>query len=353
MTVRACLTAALLLVVACPAAMASHDSWVFQDTKFTRPSSGLALAMRQEAWPVVFTNDAVSLYPTGWKKTGTNVLTGTRTLAVTSPDGDVAAFGNGFAVVSGPSSWQTFPAAAVNFDSQGRLYKAVGDVISYSEPGIWRSLPAMGFGSPGPSDYIAFAVNSIGEVGAVTTTGGFFYQHYSAYTGGWTKLDLNLTGTTGPPSGTVSSMVFDGQDRPHFIMRQSTVGPYVADYDVRTNAWSYYPFTVPGPSDTMYTLAFDGKDTIGTAYTYGGMLHLLEKTGLGPWMDMTLPASPYGSVDAGSVGFAYDYNGMPVIAFSAGGKLAIAYDPPAVPEPASMGLLILAGGMILRRRRSA
>ncbi len=347
-----CVLAALALLVA-PAA-AGNFSWIFQETEQFSGASALALAMRGgNVWPVVFSPyESAALLPTGWADMGSMYFNEAPPAAVSSPTGEVAAWSTivgstGNAVVSTPTGWSAFSADALAFDSEGRLWKAVDQTVSYLDGGAWHALP----GIPEYRSICGLAVASNGEVGAITADGPLYYYHYGPCTG-WTRSeDLN---TDGPQLTEAPSLVFDGQNIPH-IVGASWDGDAVAlDFDIRSGEWQH---TYLGNVDSTRLAVKASGDIVGTAFVADHQLyHAYLDDGI--WSTVPLPTGGGTSAsgpapDTGSVGFEYDADGVPVIAYAASGEMILAYDPP-VPEPTTLALLGLGGlgGLAVLRRRA-
>lgn len=349
-----------LLVVGGTAA-AGQISWIFQDTGCSQGSGSVALGMRGDhTWPVIFSDDnALVLLPTGWQNSNGGSV-GPIPRAISSLTGEVAAWDCGTGVVSGPNGWESITADAMAFDNQGRLWKAVGGVISRRDNGAWHPLPSLGgvFSQP-PS--IAVAGN--GDVGAVTLNGEQMYYHqYSPLTGGWTTSEnLNVDGE--PHINLDPMLTFDSRDIPHIVGIDGNMG-VVFDCNARAkwvssllphanDVWGVLPIASSGKVDEEDTV-----DTVGTAYVSNGKLYYASNKNNGDWTAVELPTDGSNPPDSGpapyegrGVGLAYDYNGFPIIAYCGDSHVWMAYDPPAVPEPVTMTLLALGSIALLRKRR--
>ena len=343
MRIGALMVCAVVVLLAGPA-MASDYYWSYQNTMMSGQKT--AVAMRNgEAWPVIFSDmKTTTLLPTGWQPMGDMLVGSGDVRAISSPTGEVAAWNaiSGTGVVSSTGGWQSVSAQSLAFDSQGKLWRTVNDQVSVSQAGVWFNLPKM----QASTAINTMAIASTGEVGVAQLIGGFTYNHYSALTG-WTKV----TPTGLPPISRLGQMVFDNHDVPYVSAVTTDNTGIILHFDVPTASWQC---TYVTPSATMQSgatlpLATDGEGNIGTAFVTGNnALTYFHRISDGQWVSSTL-APPLG-VPGSSVGIAYDYEGLPVISYSTGNSLWLAYDPVAVPEPLSLTLLGLGGLALLRRR---
>jgi len=330
-------------------------SWTFQDTSIGYMGP-VALGMRDgHVWPVVFSGGPIAaLYPTGWQVVGENLLLGPNVKAASSPTGEVAAVNPGNGIVSGSAGWEFITAEAVAFDGAGRLWTANrfggGWVeVSFRDGGRWHSLPAVQQPSNGS---LSLAVGTHGEVGlAVSSGGGFDYYHYSSLTGGWTATQNSISQI---PIDNVTGLAFDAHNIPHIV--GVGAGAAVAyDFDVRTGSWqgSILSASMGLSPDTFMPIAAS-EEAIGTAFAMNDNLYYSRNEDSNGWTTSVLPRNPMlPSAASDSVGFGYDYQGLPLIAYTAGGNMWLAYDPISIPEPATMGLLALSGMALIRRRHAA
>ena len=340
-------------------------SWVFQDTMVPSNGMGLALGMRGGyVWPVIFSGEraAISL-PTGWQEVKLGLGLGEPyefAGVASSPTGEVAAWsrnfgpGGGRGVVSGPAGWEYMPADAMAFDSQGNLWKAIfgempGDQqIGYRDSSGWHSLPSI----DGYPPLRAIAVASNGEVGAINESQ---YYHYSALAGGWTgPQDFGAPEMPGWIENAV--LAFDNHDIPHIVGRYDEGGGVVGvafDFDIRTGKWVMSNLPLSDNVNGILPIASDGQGTVGTAYVSNGQLIYARNVDNSGWEAFVLPTGG-GEIPIPSptgVGLAYDYEGIPVIAYSANQSLWLAYDPVVVPEPLTVTMLAIGGLVLCRRRR--
>ena len=342
-----------VLLVIPGVASAGGFSWTFQNTSISNNGSSVALGMRGgDVWPVIFSpEDSVALLPTGWASVGDGLVQNPP-LAASSPTGEVAAWSGRaadprLAVVSSPSGWQTCEADTVTFDDQGRLWRANDGRVSYLDAGGWNYLPDL----PGEtSSKIALAVSGE-EVGVVTVMNGLFYYHYSPLVGSWEQSPNLLSG--GTTIGNKPSLVFDDNAVPH-ILGVASDRAVAYDFCVQTGQWQ--STNLPGTSDLSVPLPLDhdGAGTVGTAYVSGESLYYAYNTDNTTWMVTTIPAGADGSSEPQDfgVGLAYDYEGLPVVAYTGDNNVMwLAYDPIIVPEPLTAALLAVGGLCAPRRRR--
>jgi len=349
-----------VLAVSAPV-LAGDISWIFQDTEID-PGPGAGAAMRGGyVWPVVFgQNKAGLLLPTGWHEVPIDL--GESPRAISSPTGDVAAWSGGDAVVLSATGVTQLTADALAYDKQGRLWKVErDDQTGYLRAGFlgsggWSYLPDI---TEYASGLVSIAVAVSGEVGVVTSQSGqMYYHHYSALLGSWTRSE-SLT-DFGAPWLPDPSLVFDSRSIPHILGQDDAKTAHAYRYDVVFGQWraATLPFGTFVDGDIL-PLAAASDGTVGTAFVSGDELYYAyrELDGLG-WSAVQLPTGgplpTSGPMPAqASAGLAYDYNGIPVIAYVAAGtnNIWLAYDPVQVPEPATAGLLALGGIALLRRRR--
>jgi hypothetical protein len=350
-------------------ARAGDLSWLFQytgiqDTGDSGSSDDcIALGMRGgNVWPVVFTSgDSAMLLPTGWYNLGEG-MTGIRPVAASSPTGQVAVaggelYGPSYGVVSSPNGWQSINAAAVTFDRQGRLWKAnlYGDVY----------VDGSHIGNINPEMYdeyqsIDIAVDDYGNVGVAANHDALLeYFTYDPQAGEWTHTEEAIDGGL---NDAPVSVAFDGRGRPN-ITYQRDSELFVADFDVREGWGITYAGYLDSGSVSSYgyrvPIECNNDGTVGIAFVENGELIYKFKPLDDSWSEDRIDSDVHflgGTVNTGEVGLAYDYEGIPVVAFVGnnyedGAGVYIAYDPIITPEPVSMSLLGLGGLLMLRRRK--
>jgi len=318
-------------------------NWSFQDTTFSS-TDVVVLAMRGgNAWPVIASNQnasTLSLFPTGWHQIGpSNVFSNAYVLrAASSPDGRVAFTGleaNGRIIAAnGASSSLPSNVIAASFDNAGNLYTAqVSGGNTYSVSGA----PAYT-----GQRIVDIDVSPFGEIGVVDESYNY-YQYSPAI--GWTEAEPfinNLDSDT-------MDLEFDSFGRPH-ILGYDFASIISCDFDTTTGDWSETILANNVNRPGALAASEDGK--VGTSWVDSdGFLQFSFKDDLAPWTTSFVTAN---ADSFGSVGVAYDYDNLPVLAYtdSSSGRLHLAYDPviPA-PEPASCAaLLILSADRLLRRR---
>jgi MYXO-CTERM domain-containing protein len=348
-------------------------SWVFQDTTVQAgyPTATSLGFYGGGVWPVIFSENASAmLLPTGWQQLSSG-LVGQFSTAASSLTGQVAAtgistfgpFGQG--VVSTHQGWASLPisAASVAYNQTGQLYTAdlYGNISYQNSSGTF--LPVGTIGNGFAFNSISIAVDSLGDIGVVTTGGpGPYgnddtYYAWSPLTGAWSTRDLVAGGSN--PYLVNPQLAFDSKNRPH-VVGEFTGNQtfYALDYNVVQNLWvpTLLPYSEANLSDGHIGIASDGQGGVGTAYFgFNSTTHKTElvygyKGDGAAWVGSYLvsPTNPTINI---TPGIAYDYQSVPAIAYVNNyGDLALAYDPPT-PEPASLTLLALGGLALLRRRR--
>jgi hypothetical protein len=374
-----CLLALVVMVSTSLASEGTFPSWNYQQTGITAyGGSGLltAIAMRDgRTWPVIFTEDsarrvqAYSLYPvknpvtlTNWFQIGTNLITDTGSgmlSAATSSDGrfgvalTIVGSSNSAAVVGG--SLTGFGGAmtgvqAIDFDRNGNLVQ-----------GTLNTLPVIQGVSPGP--LVDIAVSALGDVGAVDAN--FKYYQNSPLMGGWGSQDLKQVVTTvSPPIAQSLDLSIDSLGRPHVLgVRTSTQELVSYDFDPVLGQWKTQSLGTGLVGYFGASVAADGKGGVGAAwikYTQTGGVQLMYsyKSGENDWSTQLVTSSAYDPTtkiystltQEQEVGLAFDANDLPVISFTAGNKIWLAYDPSTVPEPSVMLLLVSGGVLVLLTR---
>ena len=220
--------------------------------------------------------------------------------------------------------------------------------IGYRDSSGWHSLPSI----DGYPPLRAIAVASNGEVGAINESQ---YYHYSALAGGWTgPQDFGAPEMPGWIENAV--LAFDNHDIPHIVGRYDEGGGVVGvafDFDIRTGKWVMSNLPLSDNVNGILPIASDGQGTVGTAYVSNGQLIYARNVDNSGWEAFVLPTGG-GEIPIPSptgVGLAYDYEGIPVIAYSANQSLWLAYDPVVVPEPLTVTMLAIGGLVLCRRRR--
>jgi len=353
MQLRQLILVVTALSTAAGIAVGGGMSWTLQDTGFGTGTDDVALGMRAgDVWPVIFSEDvSVALLPTGWQEVGMNLVS-EKPMAASSPTGEVAAIGAvepGSGKASSPSGWLDLSGEAVAYDADGRLWlaRATGEVL-YSDGGSWQSLPSL---EAQPFDGIAIAVNGSGEVGVATMSigGGLVYHHYTWMTGGWTKTE-NLNDGSLVQMGELSGLAFDAQDRPYILGASPGERGVAFQFDIVGNEWSACNLPAAMNLQGRLPVASNDAGVVGTAFASHGELYYVSNANGAGWTTVSVPTGMAEPRDGG-VGLAYDYEGLPVLAFnSMTGSMWLAYDPVIAPEPATL-VLIGAGGLALLRRR--
>ncbi|HEX2973896.1 MAG TPA: hypothetical protein VHP11_16300 [Tepidisphaeraceae bacterium] len=361
----AALSAAGLLIALCSSARATANQdllWAFQDTGVLGLSSGqVSLAMTPESvWPVIFTNvqsgSAFAATPTGngkWQPMGTQLLPGLLPMRTASSiDGRLALFSTRRSpkgsLYSPATGWSPLPVGtqAAAFDQRGNPVTATPDGIA----GLPRYLG---------STIVDMAISSAGDIGIVDS--GYRYWQYSASTGDWLSTALAFPGADSFEARIDSlDLEFDSLSRPHLVGGcglgdRSKI--YALDFSTITGAW-HTTLLTSAANDTPYlTLAANHQGEVATVWIKdGGDLMFSYKPDNGDWVT-SLVASDISWENQKQLGLAFDEADNPVIAYvEDNGHVMLAYNPNmlahnpnAVPEPACLALLSLAGLIALRR----
>jgi len=315
--------------------------WSFHDTDGAPTSSQNALAMRNgNVWPTVFNGggDGFGLFSTGWQLIGQNfVAANPRLRAAQSTAGGVAVVdGIEGVVLNVPNSF-----AAIGDGSIGIID------VAFTPDGTLATLNEFGEISIAPpptgaaNDIVAFDVSPFGEIGGVTTFGEFV--EYSPLTATWSVTSLTSKGFL-PFSDEGLSMTYDSAGRAHV----GNAGN-VASFDPVLGDWVVS--SLPGDPSDFIELEANAFGVAGTAFFDGDDLVYAYNDNNAGWQTTVVTTVPGGGPANQLVGINYDFEGLPVLAYSYGGTLEVAYDPIVVPEPASAVLLVGVGCLLVRRRR--
>lgn len=313
--------------------------WIITDTGYQSQDSALGMA-RGLSWPVIFgTNETIGLQststlgpngPTYWHQLGGGV--GGNPNATSTPDGQVAGAGIAVGYIIGPTGSVTVlpnGTNAVDFNAGGSLVYSIG----YGQP---TQVVGFAYNNNG-SSVRDIAVSPFGDGGVITADGDF----YSTLTGDFQSVAED----SGLFYEGLGSLTFDAQGRPHVIDRNAQV----FSFDTISGVWTGTILDdVPG--NRAAAIAADTTGTVGAAFVNSSdELIYAYWTNSAGWQSMIVDFN----VDANNqVGLAFDADDLPVISYSAGGDLKLAYDPiVAVPEPGSFALAGGLGLFILGRRR--
>lgn len=322
--------------------------------------SGLAISMRSGGvYPEVFFQSDPSTITSMILQPGTNPTTGTSWFtdktftygtsyfpvnirAESSSSGRVAFVATSLttpltgAQSGNISGWTNLPTGTVAaaYDSAGNLHTA-------TQTSIYGMSSQPNFTSP----IAAMDISKNGDI-AIVTTGMKYYQYSAA-------IDQWVTGNIASSASAPTSMdvAFDSNNRPHVIVSNNTSSTVTAyDFDIPSATWQAQVLTtnLKDGYDTTVSLVSNDDGTVGTALaTKDGVVYYF-KDDVKAWNSELV----LGSSNIRSAALEYDYNDLPVIVYWNGTDVALAYDPiSAVPEPATMSVLLLGGSMLLIRRK--
>ncbi len=201
--------------------------------------------------------------------------------------------------------------------------------------------------------------DSYGQANLAFCDDGLWFSQKGVATGHqWVIRDLAQYGLYGQADD--MDLVVDGSDMVWIgYIEQNTLK--LANYDPVTLGWNSGVIDyVPPMGSAHFTMETDGLGGIGVAYIdAGGFLKYSYNDGGGFWSSetvMNFETSEYIMVGAGDsdIGLVYDTQNNPVISYRdmQTGELSLAYDPVAIPEPATLALLVLGATIIHRRRCS-
>ena len=206
------------------------------------------------------------------------------------------------------------------------------------------------------ADAFALDYDSYGQANVAFADGGnlWFAQKGVATSYQWALQELT------PDLGYFNDVfmmdvVVDAQDNV-WVGFTSQGSMNVAIYDPVTLSWHNSILGLVDSGFGYFTMTADREGGVGLAYiNSGGQLAYLHNDGSGLWASelvMNFETGMYvESNPTLGVGLAFDVQNNPVISYKDyESGLSLAYDPVAVPEPATMALFIL-GATIIRRRR--
>ncbi len=382
---KICLISVCFSVCICNIA-AAEDAWVITPIQVngepTFSTQSCALAMRSDGiWPVIsYTmgpeGRTAALTPAGWQA-GLSVIplgNNYRISGATSPGGSAAfAYGNGAVTMLGQNGWATSyygsPMNSSN-NSQSIAFQNNNPSVLYMAGPSGASGPGLtlatfnGFGwsqdklentqyQSFQSPTCALAFDSYNQANAAFLYGNqLMYGLKGALTQNqWSFSSLDRYSIH--PDPFQIDMAMGAGDIPWIAYTQQNNLKY-ATYSVQQQGWvtGVIGQTIISPTMNFFSMASDGRGGIGIAYVgTDEMLSFAYNNGSGIWSyDTGITKIGYPR----SVDLEFDAQNRAVICYANySGQLSLAYDPVAVPEPASAAIIALGSALIasIRKRR--
>jgi hypothetical protein len=203
-------------------------------------------------------------------------------------------------------------------------------------------------GTPIVGSYVDVAVDREGYIGVAYSYDSTLYLAMKDFY----SRDWQVTPIGPCTSGNVS-LAFGPDNEPAITYWTASGGLAFATFDTIQGAWES-SILATNVMDSQVDVVFDQLGRPALSYAAGSEVHYRINDG-GGWADYRLPTgtdpqtginrTPYKS---GATALAFDYNNIPMIAYSSiSSGIVLAYDPIA-PEPAT-ALLVLLGGVGLSR----
>lgn len=369
----------LLSVVLLNSAVAQRQ-WNFQriDDAMGQPigSGNTAIAMRSgSAWPVVATNTAVAaMVPGGWVKAANGFSSLGFLDGATSPDGRSIAFaaetgevltfsssGWNRSIASAGWNWQPSvaftnnnnPAILGNGNNGLTLSVQNGSNWISSSLGVWAERSALAYDSYNQANVVYTQGGQL-----MYATKGILTNNSWAFTDSQQSMFL-------PSNNSPLDLELNSNDVPFVIYNTDLNLIACSSYDRQQGKWNS---SLIGPSsDYNYTMSSDSLGGIGIAYVTNNMEDGQFTIGFS-YINGNKSWSTNSIWDGGAfnnteglpslmpephIGLAFDEANNPVISFTSGNGVYIAYDPVIVPEPATAAILLLGGVLIRRIRKSS
>jgi hypothetical protein len=341
------------------------------DSQGTSIGSGdTAIGMRSgSAWPVVAYSDntvansgVASMLPGAWAE-GPVSLVGQYLDGATAVDSTVAFVSNeGQVVTFGKTGWSSnycgsgvMPSyknsiAFNNNSAPGVLYRSNDNLmLSMKSGGAWYSSAVKESATLFTPDAYALAFDSYNQANVAFENGGELrYATKGVSTGNdWVFNLLADAPTIGET--TRLDMALTADDDVPFVLYSNEALLKYSIYDRHSDSWMTSVLDDALVNPKNFCVTADSSGGIGVAYVakFAGqnMLSYAYNDGSGwTWLDRLTLADA-----TKMIGLTFDYENNPVISYCYNNKMCIAYDPVAVPEPATMAILALGFALIRRR----
>jgi hypothetical protein len=360
-----------VLVVSSNNALAGRQ-WYYQHVvdSMNNPigAGNTAIGMRSYAtWPVVITNEgSAAMVPGGWVRTAGGVLMEGRIDADTSVNGSnniIFADSAGKVAIFGYSGWsyRTNNVSTVGFNNQSAaftqnnnpavLYRSAENnqlALSIRNGSTWSSSSTGKEAESFALDYDNYNQANV----ALSQGGSLVYGTKGVLTDNqWSfSQPITMQGFVGGPI----DLQLTFEDIPYIAYMDAANYLSCATYDRMQGVWT--TSTIDYMTSNIFCMASDYHNGIGIAYLTmgddGTTLGYAYNDGRGQWTTEHLwDISLVGLLAGKSISLTFDIENNPVISFSTGNGIWIAYDPVIIPEPATMALLLLGGVFSLRLRK--
>lgn len=357
----------LFLLIVCLVIIAASNSlagrvWYYQevitsDGPVGNGTEATAIGMRSGGvWPVVaYQYSTAAMLPGTWIESPGG-FSGEIIDGATGSNGDILfadnfgsikmLTGDGYVNASYGGMSNHKPSAAFNNNSEAAvLHNGENNdelCLTMQSGDSWYTTAVEDNGNPINSDYYALAFDSYNQAFAVFEEGSSFRTATKGVMTGneWVVSDI----VNGVHISGALDMTLSSNDVP-YVAYVDNGHLKACSYDVHSGSWMFSSLDYIGSDN--FCMATDGEGGVGLAYvTDNDMLKFIFNDGSGWRLGEELTAADYHT----QVGLAFDDEDNPVISYGNGGDVWIAYDPVVVPEPATLGLLLIGGIMAGRKR---